>query len=326
MNPEFAKAIQYIKKRSGSDFKKLRDHLDTHNLFIFLLSKKIVGKNLYSTHLEEIFPNKFDNVSFGETIRYLKEEIKKNKKPLVDKWGQETVVDLQTCSVAKLLPLTSVRKVFEHLINNLPSNKSILFDGLPREKEQIPIVIEKGRILSKRGYKVIFLEIDLADEILDARLVSRRVCPQCQYSGSILTPTAEKIAYDQKTRAYVAFCPKCAIPLEYKKGDHQLDQLGKLVQAVYERRKKFKQVSTLLQTQLSAKQYAFLRTDVPCEEFKGEKIELNLIAKYSTNTDGEVIIKRVPQTAIHNERTVYSLAPAGAVVRIIKTLAEVIRR
>ena len=314
--------VYSIKKKAGLAYKKLNLYLQTHRIFIFFLTKKMAGKSTYIQYLMETFPKKFINLSFGETVRNLQEEIRLNKNKAVRKWSRELITDLEKSSVSNLLSLPSVKTIFKNLLVDLPPDKSVLFDGIPRKLNQIPLVIKKSHQLGNQDYRVIFLEIDVANEILDARLESRRICPKCGFTDNILTPVLENISFNNKTKEFYLVCPKCGIPLIRKMGDQ-------LSPAIYKRRQEFEKIAKELKKRVCKEQsskitYIRMRTDIPVNKFQENQESLNLITEYSKDKKGRISAKKKPQTATWQGKPVYSLNAPTATARIIQKLAATI--
>lgn len=275
----------------------------------------MVGKSIYAQFLKDVFPGKFINLSFGQFVRDLQNELKDNQKDFLAKWGPEITQELKAATVKKLLPLETTRRLFNILTSNLPEGKSVLFDGIPRDTSQYPMVMSKMKELSSRDYKVIIVQLDLADQILDARIESRRICPQCNFTDSILTPVINSVEYNPGDGCFYLVCPKCHQPLVRKKGD-------KLTPAITKRRTETERVMKRLKKEVPESQLIYLRMDVLTEKFEGDRKDLNLTASYSLNSQGEVVTEREPLVANWQGKEVYSLSPRAAVVKIIEALVK----
>ncbi|MBU1110292.1 hypothetical protein KKB83_01615, partial [Patescibacteria group bacterium] len=258
---------------------------------------------------------KFVNISLGQVVRNLQSEIEINEQQVIKKWNKEIVESLKSCSVKQLPPLGTTKALFDNLSDSLPEGKSVLLDGLPREIDQVPMVTDKSARLGREGYNVIVLVIDLADDILDARIEARRICPKCGFVDGTLTPIINTVEHDSGDNKFYLVCPKCQVRMVRKKGD----QLSK---EIYERREKTEKTMRLLREQLPPEQLIYLRTDVSVNEFEGSNEDLNLSVEHSLDAEGNIITKREPLIANWQGKKVYSLSPKGGVVEIIKHLAE----
>jgi adenylate kinase len=93
-----------------------------------------------------------------------------------------------------------VMEIVENFMNNLPSGKSIIFDGIPRKVEQAKLL---NAVLKKhnRTYKAVLL--DIAQETAMKRLTTRRICKNCKavYPAVYTNPTCEKCNGELITRS-----------------------------------------------------------------------------------------------------------------------------
>lgn len=314
MTKDIKDHIKYIKCSAGDAYSKIAKFLENNHLFVFFLTKKLVGKSHYIQELLEVFPDQLVNISMGGTVRQLQERLDSGKLNTAI-WDDKVVRDLQRSSVKKLLPLDTVEKIFDHQIASIPPGKSVLYDGLPRKEEQVDLVAKKTDLLATKGFTTRFLEIDLAEGILDQRLTSRRICPQCGYTDNILTPSIDNFGYNKETTSFFIICPNCQVPLTRKKGD-------KLSPAITQRRQKFNQMIVSLRQVIESSQYVYLRTDLPRNKFNGNpEEELNLSTRYSLDNEDHIQTKKEPQTAKLEGQSVFSLNPQAAVVKIIQELS-----
>ena len=307
--------LQYIKKTTKTSFEFLQNYLEKKKIFLFLITKKMVGKSTYINYLEDLFPQKFINLSFGETIRKFQNAINQNQELIEKKFGPQITKLISTASVSKLLPLVAVEKIFEDLIKEAPPNISVLFDGLPREESQITLVNKKSVDISKQGYQVIYFYLDLIDPILDQRMESRRVCPQCGLVDNILTVSRALPQWNEKEKKVNLVCPRCNTLLERKKGDQ-------LSPAVYSRRRKMEKIIHLLKENTPPTvKFISLRTEIPVNEFNGEDEDLNLINIFNFQ-NGKMEISLQRQQVKWQGQEYYSLAPRKAVALMIEKLAQ----
>ncbi|MBU1111122.1 hypothetical protein KKB83_05940, partial [Patescibacteria group bacterium] len=104
MNQELQETINYIREKAGNDYHRLNEYLTSNRLFIFLVTKKMVGKSIYAQYLQDVFPDKFVNISLGQVVRNLQSEIEINEQQVIKKWNKEIVESLKSCSVKQLPP------------------------------------------------------------------------------------------------------------------------------------------------------------------------------------------------------------------------------
>lgn len=93
-----------------------------------------------------------------------------------------------------------VMEIVESFMNNLPPEKNIIFDGIPRKIEQAKLLNE---VLAKhnRTYKAVLL--DIAQKTAMKRLTTRRICKNCKavYPVFYANPTCEKCNGELVTRS-----------------------------------------------------------------------------------------------------------------------------
>lgn len=99
-----------------------------------------------------------------------------------------------------LVPNEVVIEIVENFLNNLKSEKSVLFDGIPRKTEQANSL---NSLLEKNGraYRAVLLEIK--KETALKRLTSRRICSSCKaiYPADYTKDNCEKCGNPLTTRA-----------------------------------------------------------------------------------------------------------------------------
>lgn len=99
-----------------------------------------------------------------------------------------------------LVPNEVVMEIVENFLNNLKSEKSVLFDGIPRKTEQANSL---NSLLEKNGrtYRAVLLEIK--KETALKRLTSRRICSSCKaiYPADYTKDNCEKCGSPLTTRA-----------------------------------------------------------------------------------------------------------------------------
>lgn len=76
-----------------------------------------------------------------------------------------------------LVPNEIVIEIVENFLNRLAQGKNVLFDGIPRKKEQQKSL---EKLLEKHKRKFIGVYLTLTEEDAMKRLVSRRICEKCK--------------------------------------------------------------------------------------------------------------------------------------------------
>lgn len=93
-----------------------------------------------------------------------------------------------------LVPNEVVMEIVENFMNNRAANsknKGILFDGIPRKKEQARSL---KKVMEKHKRKFIGVHITLSEEDAMKRLTTRRICEKCKitYPENYKNKTCEK--------------------------------------------------------------------------------------------------------------------------------------
>jgi len=118
--------------------------------------KGTLGLSLAERYQLEIFETGGELRKLGETDSELARKVK-------------AIID-----AGHLVPNEVVMEIVENFMNNLPSGKNVLFDGIPRKVEQAESLNE---VLKKHGrtYKAVLL--DIKKETALKRLTTRRIDP-----------------------------------------------------------------------------------------------------------------------------------------------------
>ena len=348
MAQSYEQSISYIVNKSGDNYPTLKNFLATNSIAIFLLTKKLVGKSIYIHHLQTLFPNEFQIISVGDIVRgvqaEISEELKNDIRTTLKNQGNigeftqfEQILDsIKTSTVKKLLPSSITEFLIRREIVKIPNNKSIIFDGLPRAIDQIPFVNTIiTELQNNTNRKSLLIEIDLNDEILDARQTARRICPACGLNSNIMTVVGGTPKFDKNTQEFYLECdsPTCknkAIKLEVKAGETDYESM-------IIRRRQEEVVNKKMRENANEK-YIYLRSDVLVDDFKKDKetmnIELNQVTKFSLDKNESVTLEQVAQighidglpaqAGVQAEagKPAYSLAPAGFLPILINKIVK----
>jgi len=336
MAQSYEQAIAYIKEKSGDNYTTLSNFLDNNSIAIFLLTKKLVGKSIYIHHLKTLFPNKFETISVGDIVREVQAEItddlKKDINEMLNKKGsigeftttEQIVNAINDSTVKKLLPSSITEFLIRRKITKIPQKQSIIFDGLPRALDQIPFVNKLiNKLQTKTHRKSLLIEIDLNDEILDARQKARRICPVCGLNSNILTVVGGTPRYNKETKEFYlecdsATCKGKGVKLEGKVGETDY-------QSMIIRRRQEEVVNKKMRESADEK-YIYLRSDVSIEEFTKDeqtmKIELNQVTEFALDENENVVLKQTPQIGHISGKKAYSLSPSGFMPILISKIVE----
>jgi len=336
MAQSYEQSIAYIKEKSGNNYPTLTNFLNNNSIAIFLLTKKLVGKSIYIHHLKTLFPNKFEVVSVGDIVRNVQAEISNDLKNDINEMlkkqgniGEFTTIEqilgaINDSTIKKLLPSSITEFLIEREVAKIPQKQSIIFDGLPRALDQIPFVNKLiDELKAKTNRKSLLIEIDLNDEILDARQTARRICPVCGLNSNILTVVGGTPMYNKETKEFYlecdsATCKDKGIKLEGKAGETDY-------QSMIIRRRQEEVVNKKMRENADEK-YIYLRSDVPVEEFTKDEqtmnVELNQVTEFSLDENGNVLLKQTPQIGHINGEKAYSLSPSGFMPILINKIVE----
>ena len=147
----------------------------------------------------------------------------------------------------RLVPNDVVMEIVENFMNNLPFEKNILFDGIPRKIDQAESL---NKLLEKHGrtYKAVL--IDIKKETALTRLTTRRICkicktvypadyrePKCKCGGELVTrsddnPEAIKTrleAFEKETVPAIKLYEKDLIKIN---GESSIEEVEKLAFAI----------------------------------------------------------------------------------------------
>jgi len=332
----YEQAIAYITKKSGSDYSTLKNYLSENSITIFLLTKKLVGKSIYIHHLQTLFPDEFLAISVGDIVRGAQAEITPDlKNDIINTLekqgniGEFTTVEqvlgaITQSTVKKLLPSSITEFLIRREISKVPKDKSIIFDGLPRAIDQIPFVKTLISELEKNtNRKSLLIEIDLNDEILDARQTARRICPVCGLNSNIMTVVGGTPMHNKENDEFYLECDSesCKnnhVKLQTKAGETDYESM------ILRRRQE--EIVNKQMRENADEKYIYLRSDVVVEEFKKNeesmKIELNQVTKFNLDENGNVVLDQVAQIGHIDSQPAYSLAPAGFVPTLINEIVK----
>lgn len=91
----------------------------------------------------------------------------------------------------KLVPNEVVMDIIENFMKQVPEGKEVLFDGLPRKMVQAETF---NALMNKLGRDFTGILIDVPEDIVMKRLMSRRICEKCKtiYPASYTKEDCEK--------------------------------------------------------------------------------------------------------------------------------------
>lgn len=101
----------------------------------------------------------------------------------------------------------------EIIMPNTAKNKLFILDSIPRERAQLPYVLEIIKQQYKLGSNTIAIAIDISDEEILSRLLNRRTCVRCSRNYNLITCPPKKEGK----------CDKCNLNLLIREEDNIKD-------------------------------------------------------------------------------------------------------
>lgn len=327
-----AQRQEYFQAKAGEEIKKIRAYLKENTFIAYLLGKKGAGKGTYAKLFEEAVGPMIEHFSAGDMIRKvdleLQDEIKKKEliaflennyrgfTPLA-----EIIEALESRSTTKLLPTELILALTKREISQR-GRKALFIDGFPRNLDQISYSLFFRDLVGYRDDPDVFILIDVPESVIEARIKSRVVCPQCQTSRNINLLITKKIGYDQKKNEFCLICdnPQCGGAVMVKK---EGDDLG-----LAPIRERLELDGQLIGQALSL--YGIpkilLRNSVPVETAKEYVDDYEITPEYSFEWDEEnkkVKVVEKPFIVLDdNGVQSYSLLAPPVVISLIKQLVE----
>lgn len=230
-------AQKYFYYKAGEEIDKIRKYLQKNTFIAYFLGKKGAGKGTYSNLFIDIFgDDKASHVSVGDVVRGVDEEMAnpQKKKELIsflkDNYrGYHTLEEIlesqKNRGVTKpLLPTEYILTLLKREINKV-GRKALFIDGLPRNLDQVSYSLFFRDLIGYRDDPDLFILIDIPEEVIDARIKTRVVCPKCANSRNTKLLLTSMVRYDEKSKNLYLCCdnPKCKQARMFSK---EGDELG----------------------------------------------------------------------------------------------------
>ncbi|MFH1582393.1 MAG: nucleoside monophosphate kinase [bacterium] len=327
----------YFNYKAGNEIKKLRNYFNKGNSFIaYLVGKKNSGKGTYSKMFAEVVaPDRIDHFSVGDMIRFVDAELKdkKKKKELVEfleknyrGWTsvKEIIKLLEKRSTKDLLPTELILTLVKREIERRPK-KTIFIDGFPRDLDQINFSLFFRDLIDYRKDSDLFILISVPTNVIDERIKSRRICPECQTSRNLRLLPTSKVGYDEKEKEFFLLCdnPKCKeVKLMPKEGD----EFG--IEPIKERLKK-DDILIKEAASLHGIPKIFLRNAITKSKVKASIDDYEITPGYYyvwNEKTKKAEVKEKPWLVADDQgKQSYSLLPPPVVVSMIKQMVKVLR-
>lgn len=320
----------YFNSKVGDEIQKLQEFLKNNSFIAYFLAPKMAGKGTYTAMLREILgEDLIEHVSVGDIVRKAHAEYEeKVKDSEVYKYMEknyrgflnlEKVFEALVCRNTKSVsvPTEFVLSLVKMEIDSLGA-RTIFLDGFPRKIDQISYSLYFRDLINHREDTDLFLLINLPIEIINQRIKSRMICPECQTSRNLNLAPTTKIGCDEKDGCYYLICdnPSCKeVRMVCKEGD----ELG--IENIRERI-----VDDLNLMEQARNMYGIEKIEIYNSLEKEKALEYvddyELTKEYSFEKDEKGNIKKVERAFFvkDNGKEYISLLPAPALIQLIRQL------
>ena len=323
--------LAYFNFKAGKEIKKLKNYLKKNTFMAFLIGKKNSGKGTYSKmFMEAVGSSNVAHVSIGDIVRSVHRDLsdKKKKKELVkyleSKYRgfmeiEEMFDIIEGRDTSKLLPTEVILALVEREIDKL-GRKAVFVDGFPRDLDQVSVSLYFRALMGYRDDPDFFVFISVPNSVIDERIKSRVVCPNCNTPRGLKLLRTKEVGYDPKKKEFYLICdnPACKnIRMLPKEGD----ELG--IEAIRDRIEADEKVSRRL-LELKGVPKIFLRNSIPVSLAKKYVNDYEITPVYNyKQVKGKVEVVERPWTVKDDQgRKAYSLLPATVALSLIRQMAE----
>ncbi len=325
---------EYFELKAGAEIKKIKEYLNKNTFIAYLLGKKNSGKGTYAKLMIEIFgQNKISHISVGDVVRNVHNDVsdEEKKKDLIKYLEknyrgyisiEEAINALVNRDTKSLLPTEFILAVVKREIDKMP-RKALFIDGFPRDLDQVSYSLYFRDLINYREDPDIFVAISIPETVIDERMKSRVVCPNCHTPRGLKLLPTRKVGYDDTRKEFYLICdnPECKdARMIAKEGDN----LG--IEAIRERLElDNKLINKILS--LHGVPKIFLRNTVPVN-FADQYVDnYEITPEYVYKLDNNKNIKISEKSWVVKDdegKDVYSLLAPPVVISLIKQLAGII--
>lgn len=326
---------RYFEAKAGPEIEKLRDWVRENNFVAFLLGKKGSGKGTYTKLFMEVIGSEHvAHISVGDIVRSVHKELSNpsKKQELMDFLKRryrgflpiEKIFDvIEGRDVTTLLPTEVILALVEKQMDKI-GRKSVFIDGFPRNLDQVSYSLYFRALIGYRDNPDFFVFIDVPEQVIHERIVTRVVCPKCQTPRTLKLHRTKQIGYDIDNKQFYLICdnPNCEPTRMVSKEGGELG-----IEGFRDRIEADEQVMETLM-KLEGVPQIYLRNSVPLDMAKEytDDYELTATSRYEWDeTKKEVKIFEEPWI-IKDDSGVPSnslMAPAVALA-LIKQIAQVL--
>jgi adenylate kinase family enzyme len=229
---------EYFQAKAGDEIDKLKKYFAEGKTFIaYMLGKKNAGKGTYTKLLSEIFgKDKIAHVSVGDVVRAVHKDLEteEGKEGLIEylkkdyrgyisiEEGIEAILNRSQDKVS--VPNELMMSLIKREIDKHP-RMSLFLDGFPRTLDQVSYSLFFKALIDYRQDPDVFVNIDIPESVIDARMKHRVVCPVCQTPRNLMLFATKEAGYDKETKEYFLKCDntECEKPgtrMGAKEGDN----------------------------------------------------------------------------------------------------------
>ncbi|PIR41221.1 MAG: hypothetical protein COV31_02325 [Candidatus Yanofskybacteria bacterium CG10_big_fil_rev_8_21_14_0_10_46_23] len=325
---------KYFEAKAGQEIKFIRNYLKRNTFVGILLGKKSAGKGTYSKLFKEAIGDKYiAHVSIGDAIRKAHHDLgtkagKKELEKFLENRYRGFISIKQALDVISgrdtktLLPTEIALALLEREIDQA-QGKAVFIDGFPRNLDQIAFSLFLRSIMGYREDPDFLVFIDLPEQIIDERMKTRVICPNCQTPRNLKLLRTKRAGYDPSKKSFYLICDNESCKdsrMVTKEGDEfGIENIRERVNTDHSVMEK------LLGIQGVPK--VLLRNSIPVNKAKQyvDAYEITPAYGYRLNADKEVEMLESPWEIRVGKESFYSLLPAPVAVSFIKQVAEILK-
>ncbi|MFH1461308.1 MAG: nucleoside monophosphate kinase [Patescibacteria group bacterium] len=327
--------LQYYKAKAGPEINLLKKYFKKSTFIAYFLGKKNAGKGTYTKLIMDIFGSgKIGHISVGDVVRKAEQELKnqRSKKQLLDYLGKnyrgyisidQAINALANRTTKGLLPTELIITLIKREIDG-QEKKTLFIDGLPRELDQVSYALFFRDLINYREDQDLFINIDLPESVIEARMKNRVICPKCHTPRNPKLHPTKKVGYDKNKKEFYLICdnPQCEnVRMVGKEGD----ELG--LEAIRERLNKDQKLMDVIFS-LHGIPKILLQNSIPVETAKQYVDDYEITPEYYYQWDEKSKkVKTLEKPWVvkdDQDRKVYSLLASPVAVTLIKQLVKVL--
>ncbi len=330
-----AERRKYFEFKAGKEIAALREYLKDNTFIGFLMGPKNSGKGTYTKMFKEVVGDDLvAHISVGDVVR----DVHKSLEDPAEKASLEAFLKARYrgfMTVDKafdvilgrdqstLLPTEVILALVEREIDKI-GRKAIFIDGFPRSLDQVSYSLYFRSLIGYRNDPDFFTFISVPETVMEERMKTRVICPNCQTSRNTRLLRTKEVGYDKETKEFYLICDNADCGTGARMVGKEGDELG--IEPIRDRIEADKSVMRQL-LKLEGVPKTYLRNAVPvdqADEFV-EQYEITPGYRYELNDDGSVKVIEEPWTVNDDDGVPsYSQLPAAVALGLITQTAEVL--